>query len=271
MCIYRQTVRERGRKTTWIWTEHVHLWGFFFSLNSKALHDLVGWTHTYVTTDIEGQLWDPGISGFWCPWEVLESVLWSFQGTTVETLSSCIYWILTEGCNMACGFPGGSDGKESACNAGDLGLIPWRKEWLPTPVFLPGEFQGQSMGLQTFGHDWTTNTIAFYRFCSVGCGWLPAPFLDPGSLNKGSIVPITFRGTSRSSRSRWIPGRKRRFMTPGDHKSGRLTVCKSHLVTAGPGAPWAHCQRCCRTLTDTPQPWDSPGGQIPPLLLILCA
>ena len=22
-------------------------------------------------------------------------------------------------------FPGGSDGKESACNAGDLGLIPW--------------------------------------------------------------------------------------------------------------------------------------------------
>ena len=21
--------------------------------------------------------------------------------------------------------------------------IPWRKEWLPTPVFLPGEFPGQ--------------------------------------------------------------------------------------------------------------------------------
>ena len=47
------------------------------------------------------------------------------------------------------GFPGGSDGKESTCNAGDLGLIigsgrfPWRREWLPTPVFLPGEFQGQ--------------------------------------------------------------------------------------------------------------------------------
>ena len=32
------------------------------------------------------------------------------------------------------GFPSGSDGKESACNAGDLGLIlgqedPWRREW----------------------------------------------------------------------------------------------------------------------------------------------
>ena len=38
------------------------------------------------------------------------------------------------------GFPGGSEGKESACNAGDPGLIPWvgkipwRREWLPTPV-----------------------------------------------------------------------------------------------------------------------------------------
>ena len=43
--------------------------------------------------------------------------------------------------------PGDSDGKESACNAGDLGLIPgsvpWRREQQPTPVFLPGEFHGQ--------------------------------------------------------------------------------------------------------------------------------
>ena len=47
------------------------------------------------------------------------------------------------------GFPGDSDSKESACNAADpdsipgVGEIPWRREWLPTPVFLPGEFPGQ--------------------------------------------------------------------------------------------------------------------------------
>ena len=47
-----------------------------------------------------------------------------------------------------CGFPCGSAGKESACNAGDLGLIPglgrfpWRRERPPTPVFWPGEFHG---------------------------------------------------------------------------------------------------------------------------------
>ena len=46
------------------------------------------------------------------------------------------------------GFPGGSTGKESARNTGDLGLIPGlgrspeEGERLPTPVFLPGEFQG---------------------------------------------------------------------------------------------------------------------------------
>ena len=53
--------------------------------------------------------------------------------------------------NFLCiqGFPGGSDGKESVCNARDLGLIPG-SERSPgegnghsTPVFLPGEFHGQ--------------------------------------------------------------------------------------------------------------------------------
>ena len=48
------------------------------------------------------------------------------------------------------GFPGGSAGKEFACNPGDLGLIPGLGRspeegngWLPTPVFWPGEFHGQ--------------------------------------------------------------------------------------------------------------------------------
>ena len=50
------------------------------------------------------------------------------------------------------GFPGGSVGKESACNWRDVGEhefnprlrnIPWRRTWQPTPVFLPGESHGQ--------------------------------------------------------------------------------------------------------------------------------
>ena len=34
-------------------------------------------------------------------------------------------------------------GRESACNAGNLGLIHWRRKWLPTPVFLLGKFHAQ--------------------------------------------------------------------------------------------------------------------------------
>ena len=47
------------------------------------------------------------------------------------------------------GFPGGSDGKESACSTGDLSLIPelgrspGKGQWQLTPVFLPGESHGQ--------------------------------------------------------------------------------------------------------------------------------
>ena len=62
-------------------------------------------------------------------------------------------------------FPGDSDSKESACNAGDLGLIPgledplekemathfsilaWKIPWTEEPGRL------QSMGSQRFGHD----------------------------------------------------------------------------------------------------------------------
>ena len=63
--------------------------------------------------------------------------------------------------------PGGSDSKESACNAGDTGLIhgsdplekgmathssilAWRIPWTEKPGWL------QSMGLQTVGQDWAT-------------------------------------------------------------------------------------------------------------------
>ena len=46
------------------------------------------------------------------------------------------------------GFPGGSDGKVSACNAGDPGLIPGlgrspgRRKWQSTPALLPRKSHG---------------------------------------------------------------------------------------------------------------------------------
>ena len=67
---------------------------------------------------------------------------------------------------------GGSDYKESACNAGDPGLIPWEKEEQPTPVFLPGEFHGKRSlvdyslwGCKELGTTkWLTLSLSFTNF-----------------------------------------------------------------------------------------------------------
>jgi len=67
------------------------------------------------------------------------------DGTRVSSIS-CIGRQLL----LPLGFPGGSEGKESACNAGDLSLILGSGRfpggghaWQPTPIFLPGESYGQ--------------------------------------------------------------------------------------------------------------------------------
>jgi len=37
-----------------------------------------------------------------------------------------------------------------------VGKIPWRREWLPTPVFLPGEFHRQkSLAIYRVRKSWT--------------------------------------------------------------------------------------------------------------------
>ena len=65
-------------------------------------------------------------------------------------------------------FPGDLDGEESACNVGDLGLIPGlgrpptREKWQPTPVLSPEKSPERSlawlhsMGSQRVGHNWET-------------------------------------------------------------------------------------------------------------------
>ena len=65
------------------------------------------------------------------------------QRSSLRLLSSAL-----AGTFFLMGFPGGSDGKKSACNTGDLGSIPElgrspREEWQPIPVFLTGESHGQ--------------------------------------------------------------------------------------------------------------------------------
>ena len=54
-----------------------------------------------------------------------------------------------------------------------VGKIPWRREWLPIPVFLPGESQGQGslVGCRLWGHtvrhDWSDLAAATCLLISI--------------------------------------------------------------------------------------------------------
>ena len=54
--------------------------------------------------------------------------------------------------------------------------IPWRRRWLPTPVFLPGKFHGQRslVGYNPWGHkesditEWLTRRHISVELCTMG-------------------------------------------------------------------------------------------------------
>ena len=69
------------------------------------------------------------------------------------------------------GFPHGLDG-EDCPHCGRLRFdpwlrkIPWRRQWQPTPVFFPWEFNSgglEFMGSQRVRHNAVTNSITFYQ------------------------------------------------------------------------------------------------------------
>ena len=85
------------------------------------------------------------------------------------------------------GFPGSSVGKESACNAGDPGLIPGlgkfprRRDRLPTPVFMgfPGGSDGKesACNVEGPGFDPWVGKIPWRR------AWQPIPVFWPGEFH----------------------------------------------------------------------------------------
>ena len=86
------------------------------------------WTQVFCTTGRFFNVWAQGSP------RILEWVAYPFSRVSFLSRN----WI-----------GGGLDAKVSACNAGDpgsisqLGSFSWRREWKPTPVFLPGESHGQ--------------------------------------------------------------------------------------------------------------------------------
>ena len=94
-----------------------------------------------------------------CPYNISPSLsdllhsAWQFLAlsTLLQMASFCSFiWLSNIPLHICAasslGFPGGLDGKESACNADSIpgsGRLPWRREWKPTLVFLPRESHEQ--------------------------------------------------------------------------------------------------------------------------------
>ena len=91
------------------------------------------------------------------------------------------------------GFPCGSAGKESACNAGDLGLIPGLERSPGEGKGYPLQYSGleNSMdyiahGVQRAGHDWATFTLNFETLI-MGNYVSSQRFFKMWTLNSGDL------------------------------------------------------------------------------------
>ena len=63
---------------------------------------------------------------------------------------------------------------------GWFGKIPWRREWLPTPMFWPGEFHGQSMGSQRVKLTPQNWALLIHGMpWGLHCSWNSCPNKDP--------------------------------------------------------------------------------------------
>ena len=92
--------------------------------------------------------------------------------------------------------------------------IPWRREWLPTPVLSPGEFHGQRnlagcysqpMGLQRVGYNWATNAFTFHFIIL----WWLLTYINMkgcicGAQLKSETSPTSIRSTSHIQGLLWV-------------------------------------------------------------------
>ena len=122
------------------------------------------------------------------PGKLREQVVsWSIKG---NSLSYCFFVSCIYKQHIICFliyFPGGSDGKESSCQYRRhqfdpwVRKIPWRREWQPTPVFLPGESPGQRslVGYSQWGHKESDTTEQYNSNLFTGERWHLMDMVQP--------------------------------------------------------------------------------------------
>ena len=106
--------------------------------------------------------------------------------------------------------PRWQSGKESACQFRRhgfdswVGKIPWWRKWRPTPVFLPGKFQGQKslVGYSPWGHDEsdTSEWLHTQRHLGTSAG-------SPGKNRRPEITQDGFWSLSCLLMEVWLQAR----------------------------------------------------------------
>ena len=87
-------------------------------------------------------------------------------------------------------------------------IYMWRRQWQPTPVFLPGKSHGwrslgrlQSMGLLRVRHDWVTS-LSLFTLMHWKRKWQSTPVFLPGEFQGWGAA---FYGVAQSwTRSKWL-------------------------------------------------------------------
>ena len=119
--------------------ETVHFLFFFMYLSQKIKYLLYQWSHSVVSDSLRPHGLSP--TRLLCPWDFPGNStgvdchfrlqrIFPTQGSTgavifaYNVLNASINLRTCYSCLLLLGFPGGSNGKESACNTGDLGPIP---------------------------------------------------------------------------------------------------------------------------------------------------
>ena len=138
-----------------------------------------------------------------------------YPGKRLVVHSTNIYWALLLNAKVfhtSLGFPGFSEGKESACNVGDVSSIPrsgrasgkgmathssildWRIPWTEDPSGL------QSMGLERVRYNWVTNTpsinILLYLYQVINKISKVSPLLDLQEKTCKSVGKFRLRSLS---------------------------------------------------------------------------
>ena len=95
-------------------------------------------------------------------------------------------------------------GRDWATSLSLFTFMQWRRKWQPTPVFLPGESQGQRslMGCRLWGckeSDTTKRLLSLFTFMQWRRKWQPTPVFLPGeSQGRGSLVGCHLWGRTES-------------------------------------------------------------------------